>query len=72
MFAQELIEISGADFDIDKVYMQIKEFYEEKGKFYEYGKQTTDEGKYTDYLKYVSDKVKEHINLKKLLTFNST
>jgi hypothetical protein len=59
MFAQELIEISGADFDIDKVYMQIKEFYEEKGKFYEYGKQTTDEGKYTDYLKYVSEKVNQ-------------
>jgi hypothetical protein len=58
MFAQELIEISGADFDIDKVYMQIKEFYEEKGKFYEYGKQTTVEGKYADYLKYVSEKVK--------------
>lgn len=57
MFAQELIEISGADFDIDKVYMQIKEFYEDKGKFYEYGKQTTDNGKYTDYLKYVSEKV---------------
>jgi hypothetical protein len=59
MFAQELIEISGADFDIDKVYMQIKEFYEEKGKFYEYGKQTTEEGKYTDYLKYVSEKVNQ-------------
>jgi hypothetical protein len=57
MFAQELIEISGADFDIDKVYMQIKEFYEEKGQFYEYGKQTTENGKYTDYLKYVSEKV---------------
>lgn len=57
MFAQELIEISGADFDIDKVYMQIKEFYESKGQFYEYGKQTTDQGKYTDYLKYVSEKV---------------
>jgi len=58
MFAQELIEISGADFDIDKVYMQIKEFYEDKGEFYEYGKQTTDEGKYSDYLRYVSEKVK--------------
>jgi len=58
MFAQELIEVSGADFDIDKVYMQIKEFYEEGGQFYEYGKQTTENGKYTDYLKYVSEKVK--------------
>jgi hypothetical protein len=59
MFAQELIEISGADFDIDKVYMHIKEFYEDKGQFYEYGKQTTDNGKYTDYLKYVSEKVNQ-------------
>jgi hypothetical protein len=57
MFAQELIEISGADFDIDKVYMQIKEFYEMSGQFYEYGKQTTDNGKYSDYLRYVSEKV---------------
>ena len=57
MFAQELIEISGADFDIDKVYMQIKEFYEENGQFYEYGKQTTENGKYSDYLRYVSEKV---------------
>jgi hypothetical protein len=39
--------------------MQIKEFYEEKGQFYEYGKQTTDNGKYTDYLKYVSEKVNQ-------------
>lgn len=58
MFAQELIEISGADFDIDKVYMQIKDFYEKGGQFYEYGKQTTDQGKYTDYLRYISDKTK--------------
>jgi hypothetical protein len=57
MFAQELIEISGADFDIDKVYMQIKDFYEKGGQFYEYGKQTTDNGKYSDYLRYVSEKV---------------
>ena len=27
MFPQELIEIAGWDFDIDKVYMQIKEWY---------------------------------------------
>ena len=58
MFSQELIEISGADFDIDKIYAQIKEWYVNKNnKFVEYGKATTDEGAYTDYIEYVNSKV---------------
>jgi hypothetical protein len=50
MFAQELIEISGADFDIDKVYAQIKEFYVKNGKFIEYGKGKIMEARYDEYL----------------------
>jgi ribA/ribD-fused uncharacterized protein len=59
MFSQELVEISGADFDIDKVYAQIKEFYVKEGKFHEYGKATTDSGKYDDYIQYINEKVKK-------------
>jgi hypothetical protein len=57
MFAQELVEISGADFDIDKIYAQIKEFYTYRGEFYEYGKGQNDKARYDDYLNYVNEKV---------------
>ena len=39
MFAQELIETSGADFDIDKVFALMKEYYIKDGQFVEYGKE---------------------------------
>ena len=57
MFARELVEISGADFDIDKVYSQIKEWYVKDGVFIEYGKATTEQGQYNDYIEYVKNKV---------------
>ena len=57
MFARELVEISGADFDIDKVLAQFKEFYVENNEFKEYGKKKLLTGQYTEYLRYVSDKV---------------
>ena len=49
IFPKELVEISGADFDIDKVYAQIKQWYVKNNKFIEYGKgKTLDEaGKLT-------------------------
>ena len=37
VFPTDLIEISGADFDIDKLYTQFKEFYMKNGEFKEYG-----------------------------------
>ena len=58
MFPQEMVEISGADFDIDKVFTQIKEFYVEDNKFYEYG--ATEGRQYKDYIKYVNEKVNEN------------
>ena len=58
-FAQELVEISGADFDIDKVFAQIKEFYVRDNKFIEYGKAKSDPAKYEDYINYVNEKVKK-------------
>jgi hypothetical protein len=58
-FAQELIEISGADFDIDKVYAQIKDFYVRDGEFVEYGKAEDSQDKYDEYLQYVQEKVEK-------------
>ena len=55
MFAQELVEISGADFDIDKVFALMKEFYVEEGEFKEYG--TGD--LYSEYIKYTNEKVNQ-------------
>jgi hypothetical protein len=53
MFPQELIEIAGWDFDIDKVYMQIKEWYYNRTnkKFVEYGTRKGEEA-YYDYIRY--------------------
>ena len=52
VFPEELIEISGADFDIDKLYMQIKEFYMNKGEFVEYGKSENPDIQYKEYVDY--------------------
>ena len=46
IFARELVELSGADFDIDKLYMQIKSFFVEDGKFIEYGSGKTEQEKF--------------------------
>ena len=53
VYAEDLLEISGADFDIDKLYMQIKEFYTVGDKFIEYGKGKTEDEKYADYIRYI-------------------
>ena len=71
VFPHELIEISGADFDIDKVYMQIRDSYRTKdGQLIPYGTAKTDKGKFEEYLTYmasrdrnVKDKLKELSNL---------
>ena len=57
MFANELVEISGADFDIDKLYMHIKEWYYKKGSFSEYGKAKTEKGRYADYIRFIISQV---------------
>lgn len=56
VFAEELIEISGADFDIDKVYAAIKEFYYKSGEFIEYGSRKGKEA-FDDYVHYKNEKV---------------
>jgi len=61
IFSKELIEISGADFDIDKVYTQIKEYYKNSnGTIIEYGTEDRvgkEEG-FSDYINYVNKKIK--------------
>ena len=53
MYARELIELSGADFDIDKLYMHMKEFYHDGRDFVEYGKTTNDIAGYEEYVRWV-------------------
>ena len=59
MFARELVELSGADFDIDKIYMQIKSFFVDKGKFVEFGKAQTEQEKYNHYLTWALNQAKQ-------------
>jgi hypothetical protein len=58
IFPEDLIKISGADFDIDKVYAAIKEWYYKDGKFTEYGTRKGSEG-FADYIRYTNKKVAE-------------
>ena len=59
IFPKELVEISGADFDIDKVYALIKEYYLDSNKnFREYGSGDS----YFEYVKYMNNKVLEGNN----------
>ena len=60
VFATDVVETSGADFDIDKAYMHIKEWYvNNKNEFVEYGKSKTEKEKYKDYVHYVNEKIKK-------------
>ena len=52
MFAKELVEVSGADFDVDKVFTLMKEFYVQDGKFIEYGNGNL----YEEYVRYTNQK----------------
>jgi hypothetical protein len=56
MAPNELIEISGADFDVDKLYNSIKEFYYNKkdDKFIEYGSGKSDKERFDQYVQYLA------------------
>ena len=58
VFPHELIEISGADFDIDKVYMHIMDSYRKDGERIPYGTAKTKEDKFTEYVMYLQSKNK--------------
>ena len=57
MFSNELVEVSGADFDIDQAYLHRKEYYVENNNFIEYN------DNYSDYVNYVNKKVNERGNV---------
>ncbi len=54
VFPHELIEISGADFDIDKLYMHIADTYTRAGKRIAYGTAKTKEGKFEEFVRWNS------------------
>ena len=58
IFARELVELSGADFDIDKLYMQIKDFYYANGQFKEFGSAQSEIDKYEEYVEFIKREVK--------------
>jgi hypothetical protein len=57
IFPPQLIEISGADFDIDKLYIHIKQWFMENGDFVEYGTAKNDKDGYQQYINYVNQEV---------------
>jgi ribA/ribD-fused uncharacterized protein len=60
IFPKELVEISGADFDIDKVYALAKEYYLDSNKnFKAYGSGNS----YFEYVKYMNLKASEPNNI---------
>jgi hypothetical protein len=58
IFARELVELSGADFDIDKLYTQFKEFFHDGKEFVAYGEGKTESIKYEHYIKWVINSAK--------------
>tara|TARA_R110002020_G_scaffold29814_1_gene94165 strand:- start:6747 stop:23012 length:16266 start_codon:yes stop_codon:yes gene_type:complete len=59
MVAYELIEISGSDFDIDKLYMQMADFYYDETGFHRYGDAKTDQDQYYDYMRFMFSESKK-------------
>ena len=59
VFPQELIEISGADFDIDKLYIAIQEWLVENGKFVAYGTGNSKTERFNQFVTYQFSKNKE-------------
>ena len=53
VFPEELVEVSGADFDIDKVFTHVKEWYVKNKQFIEYGRaNVSEEESFSDYIVY--------------------
>lgn len=59
IFPHEMMEISGADFDIDKMYIMIPDTYVQNGKRVAYGTATTEEGRFDEYVRWQMTNNKE-------------
>lgn len=62
VFPHELIEISGADFDIDKLYMQIYDSYRDGNRLVAYGTAKTAEDKFAEFVHYKVTRDKQFKN----------
>lgn len=60
IFPHELIEISGADFDIDKLYMHIADTFIKNEQRIAYGTAKTANDKFEEYIAYLLDHNKEY------------
>jgi hypothetical protein len=65
MYARELVELSGADFDIDKLYMQIKAFFHDGTNFVEYGKVKNDKEGYKHYIRNVLENATKNSTIRR-------
>lgn len=67
VFPHELIEISGADFDIDKLYMQVYDSYRVGNTLVAYGTAETPKGKFAEFVNYKVENDKQFKNKMKEL-----
>lgn len=66
IFPKEVIELSGADFDIDSIFVERKDFYMKGDKFVPFGTATTIEGKFEEFIQDQKQNNKDFIKLIKL------
>ena len=67
MVPEEIQYLSGADFDIDSLFVQKYDIYEKDGKFHKYGSATTPEGQFEEFLNYVKNETDVEAYQKALL-----
>lgn len=67
IFPKEVVELSGADFDIDSIFVERKDFYVKNGKLIPFGSAITIEDKKEEY---IQDQLQNNKDLKKLIKFN--
>lgn len=59
VFPHELIEISGADFDIDKLYITIRDFYSKNGEMIPFGSAQSEQERFEEFVQYMLKTDKE-------------
>jgi DNA-binding transcriptional regulator YbjK len=70
MVPEEVQFLSGADFDIDSLFVQKYDIYEKDGKFYKYGSATTTEGQFEEFINWAKKETDIESYQKSLLDDN--
>jgi hypothetical protein len=70
MVPEEVQFLSGADFDIDSLFVQKYDIYEKEGKFYKYGTATTTEGQFEEFINWAKKETDVEAYQKSLLDDN--